>query len=156
MPLRLEIAGKLPTGIRRKLLEAALAEIAAQIKSQNGTINLKLVDDAELRALNKKYSGNDKATDVLSFSYIEGGSEPTGGELGDIAISTETAARQATVAATSLETEVVLLLIHGTLHVFGFDHASPGDLATMEALQSAIMTSLNLTYRNFAWDSSKA
>ena len=152
--LQLELTSKLPEGVHRSLLQRAVREVVAQTQPQDGVVNLKLVDDAEIRALNKKYSGNDKATDVLSFSYIEDGVEPVQGELGDIAISLETAASQAEQASTDLETEVVLLLVHGILHILGYDHANADDQAKVEAIQLDVMKALNLTYRKFKWDSS--
>jgi len=154
--LQLELASKLPEEVHVEVLQKAAAEVASCVQTQDGIINLKLVDDALIQALNKKYSGNDKATDVLSFSYIEEGVEPVQGELGDIAISLETATRQAEQAGTNLETEVVLLLVHGILHVLGHDHATADDQAKLEALQTSIMKALNLTYREFKWDSSVA
>jgi len=156
--LALAIAGGLPEGVHRAKLETAVtvASEAVNQPSPEGVINLKLVDDDEIQALNRNYSGIDKVTDVLSFNYTEDGAGPVGGELGDIAISTQTAERQAKAAGTPLETEVTLLLIHGCLHILGYDHGNQGELKRMDQLQVQIMARLNLTYRNFAWDSSTA
>lgn len=156
MSLKLVVANKLPDGVDRKLLQQAVLAVAgATPNTLAGTINLKLVDDAEIQALNKKYSGIDKTTDVLSFSYIEDGVEAIDGELGDVAISTETAIKQAKIAETALATEIALLLVHGTLHVLGYDHAASSDQAKVEALQAKIMKQLGLEYRDFKWDSLK-
>lgn len=158
MSLTLAVSGKLPEGVDRKTLAKAVKTVTELVEGPvpDGVINLKLVDDAAIQALNKKYGSSDNPTDVLSFNYHEDGSEPLGGELGDIAISLETAARQALAAQAPLETEVTLLLIHGTLHILGFDHATTEDRTAMDALQLRIMNQLGLTYRNFAWDSSTA
>lgn len=118
---------------------------------QTGRINLKLIDDAGIRALNSTYSGQNKATDVLSFSYIENGQAPEDGELGDIAVSLETAERQAAAADTSLANELALLTLHGILHIHGFDHAASGDRENMDRLQRQVLTKANLTYRDFKW-----
>ena len=161
--LRLAVAGKLPDGINQKLLGQAI-NLVGQTASERTTddgrraavINLKLVDDARIQDLNKKYAGNDKPTDVLSFNYSEDGGQPVDGELGDIAISYQTAQRQAQEAGTTLETEVTLLLVHGCLHLLGHDHAEASELKRMDQLQAEIMKRLGLTYRNFQWDLSKA
>ncbi len=118
-----------------------------------GHVNLKLVDDDGIRALNSKYSGQDEATDVLSFSYIENGQEAAEGELGDIAISLPAAERQAKAAGTALATEIALLTLHGVLHILGYDHAEAGDQAKVDGLQSQIMSAAGLIYRKFTWKS---
>ncbi len=158
MPIELKLATKLPDGVDSKQFDAAIKELQVKLGPSlpDGVINLKLVDDSEIKALNKNYSGQDSATDVLSFSYIEDGTAPVEGELGDIAISLETAARQAEQANTDLETELVLLTIHGCLHVLGYDHATEDSVRELDHLQDGIMTAIGLTYRNFQWDSSKA
>ncbi|MEK7854173.1 MAG: rRNA maturation RNase YbeY, partial [candidate division NC10 bacterium] len=77
-----------------------------------------LVTDHRIRALNRRYRGEDHPTDVLAFPQGEGGGPPGHpGLLGDVVISVETAARQAARAGHSLEREVALLLIHGILHL---------------------------------------
>ncbi len=83
-------------------------------------VSLLLTDNNEIRALNRKYLNRDKATDVLSF--------PTGeGEIvGDIVISVEKAAEQAMEQGVSLEEEVTRLLVHGILHLFGYEHEQGG------------------------------
>lgn len=116
-----------------------------------GHINLKLVDDQSIRALNNKYSSIDSATDVLSFSYIEEGVAPIEGELGDIVISLETAERQAEAAGTTLDDELALLGLHGIMHVLGWDHATTVDQAKLETQQRDILAAANVTYRDFAW-----
>ena len=117
----------------------------------DGTINLKLVDDTESARLNKEYTGNAYATDVLAFNYAEDGQE-TDGELADIAISRETAARQADQAKTALPDEIGLLVLHGLLHVLGYDHQDEASRQELDQLQQRILTAANLTYREFSWD----
>ncbi len=158
MALELKVAGTMPAEVNISQLQAAVRAVNKQLGSgsPNGNINLKLVDDNEIQALNKKYAASDHATDVLSWSYIEGGQQPIDGELGDVAISLDTAGRQSRAAGTDLGTELCLLLVHGVLHIAGFDHATIADQQHLDELQAAIMHNLNLTYRNFQWDSSKA
>ena len=151
--LRLNITSKLPNGVDSPALRRVITAIdrRTDLPDYEGSINLKLVDDAAIRALNKDYSGKDSSTDVLSFSYIEDDQPPVDGELGDIAISFETAARQAAAAGISLVDEVGLLLAHGTLHILGLDHANVSEQSELDRLQAAIMTAAGLTDREFKW-----
>ena len=106
-----------------------------------GEVHVLLADDATLKRLNKTFRGKNKATDVLSFpawdASIGDSSVPAGngsGVAGDLAISLETAARQAVRFGHSLRDEVRVLLLHGTLHLAGFDHeADAGEMAAREA-----------------------
>ena len=89
----------------------------------NQELSVLLTDDKKIRKLNKKYRGQDRATDVLSFPQNEGEeNEPDYHLMGDVVISTVTAKRQASQHGLSLEEEIVLLLIHGILHLLGFNH----------------------------------
>ena len=89
-----------------------------------------LTGDATLRRLNRTFRGKNKATDVLSFPAAESAA----GVAGDLAISLETAARQAARFGHSLRDEVRVLLLHGVLHLAGFDHeADEGEMASREA-----------------------
>ncbi len=89
-----------------------------------------ITGDAEIRELNLQFLGNDEPTDVLSFpdaadDFIEGGEEPP--HLGDIAISLPTAERQAAAIGHSLDAELSHLLVHGILHIRGYDHVAGGE-----------------------------
>jgi len=95
-----------------------------------GEVHVLLAGDATLRRLNKSYRGKNTATDVLSFPAAEIGM----GVAGDLAISLETAARQAKRFGHSLRDEVRVLLLHGVLHLAGFDHENDaGEMAAREA-----------------------
>ena len=99
-----------------------------------------LVTDRRIRALNRRYRGEDHPTDVLAFPQVEGGGPPgQPGLLGDVVISVETAARQAAGAGHSLEREAALLLIHGILHLLGHDHATAAERRRMCALQRRLL-----------------
>lgn len=104
----------------------------------DGAIDVLLADDATLKRLNRTFRGKNKATDVLSFpagaTTVFFG-EPDGPELaGDLAISLETAARQAAQYGHSLRDEVRVLLLHGVLHLAGLDHETDsGEMAAREA-----------------------
>ena len=83
-----------------------------------------LTDDAGIQVVNRQYLGKDKPTNVISFAMSEG--EPCGTEeeniLGDVVISVETALRDSEQGGLALEHEIDFLIIHGVLHLVGFDH----------------------------------
>jgi probable rRNA maturation factor len=87
-----------------------------QKEGEKGRINLVLVDDVKIRELNRKFRKIDRATDVLSFNMNEDGL------LGEIAISTATAERNAKRYGVSFPTELKRLVVHGVLHILGYDH----------------------------------
>ncbi len=86
-------------------------------------ISILFVGDEKMRELNRTYRGIDRTTDVLSFSQLEGPSRPgEAADLGDIVISPAQAKRQAAQTGRNLDKEIDLLLIHGLLHLIGYDH----------------------------------
>ncbi|WP_419807106.1 rRNA maturation RNase YbeY [Terriglobus sp.] len=125
------------------LRKAVLARflLAAQRAVQvPGEVNLLLAGDARLKALNKAYRGKNKATDVLSFPVA--GEHGDGQMAGDLAISVETAARQAAEHGHSTEDELRVLMLHGLLHLAGYDHEA--DDGEMRALESQLRAKLKL------------
>jgi probable rRNA maturation factor len=122
-----------PSGLTRFL---NLARTAVGLK---GAVDVLLTGDAALRQLNKNFRGKNKPTDVLSF--------PTPPEIarqhaGDLAISLETAARQADTYGHALRDEVRILLLHGLLHLSGEDHET--DNGEMAARESKLRRELRL------------
>ena len=106
------------SGLRRRARRAL--EALGESRSE---LSVALVDDAEIRQLNERWRDRPTATDVLSFSLLEGEhADHRGGLLGDVVISVETAARQAAERHRGLDEVVARLLIHGVLHLVGFDH----------------------------------
>lgn len=123
--------GKLPRGVRprRRELVCFLRE-AIEATGLEGEVSVLLTGDEEIRALNRRYRRKDKATDVLSFPAA-GTAE---GVAGDLAISLETAQRQAQERGQPLEMEIKVLLLHGLLHLAGYDHeADDGAMHRKEA-----------------------
>ena len=106
------------------LLENHGESILLVLGCENQELSVLLTDDRKIRTLNKQYRGQDRATDVLSFSQNdeEEESKPSYHLMGDVVISAVTAKRQAAEHGLTLEEEIVLLLIHGILHLLGFDH----------------------------------
>jgi probable rRNA maturation factor len=109
------------------------------------TLSLVICSDKEIRKLNKFYRYKDKATDVLSFSQIEGEARGSGGQiLGDIVISSETLKRQAIEYGVTNYEELCRLLVHGILHLCGYDHekVSKNEKLKMEKLEDTILSLL--------------
>lgn len=102
--------------------------IFAALDLTDADLSIVLTDDETIRALNRDWRGKDRATDVLSFSQVEGEGPTMGGPrmLGDVVISMETAARQAQMADRTLDAEICHLLVHGVLHLLGHDHVRGG------------------------------
>jgi probable rRNA maturation factor len=98
-------------------------------------LSIVITDDEQIREINRDYLGRDRPTNVISFAMQEGegcGLQP--GLLGDVVISAETAARDAAEAGLPFESELLFLLLHGILHLLGFDHerGSEEDARLME------------------------
>jgi len=114
-----------PSGMARFLNRGRLAV------GLHGAVDVLLTDDSTLRRLNKSFRGKNKPTDVLSFPAPP---KFASKHAGDLAISLETAARQATTYGHSLRDEVRILLLHGLLHLSGEDHEKDnGEMAIREA-----------------------
>lgn len=109
-------------------------------------LGILITNDATVHDLNRRYAGEDKATDVLSFSLREGEEfvlPPEGPDetlrLGEVIISLDAARRQAEEAGRALEAETAHLLVHGILHLLGYDHAEPDEERAMQAREEAIL-----------------
>jgi probable rRNA maturation factor len=108
-----------------------------RIGRKDATLTLSFIRDKQMRQLNRDYRGIDKATDVLSFAYHEADDEfafaETETHLGDVVISVETAERYAAEQGLTFEREIEWLVIHGTLHVAGYDHETDnGEMTRLE------------------------
>ncbi len=121
--------------IDTRALKRDAAHVLAAMQEPAAVLVVSLVGDREMQVLNRDYRGKDRPTDVLAFALREGESTPGGeDELGDVIISLDTAQRQATERGVTLQGEVRDLLIHGILHLLGFDHErGPDDSRRMKA-----------------------
>ena len=129
-------------GAGKKYPSAELRPIAAELlvllDQTDGELSIALVGDKEMRPLNAKYRRKNKTTDVLSFLVTD---QPPAAPklLGDVVISVEQARRQAGARKHSLKREMVVLLIHGVLHLLGHDHErSEREAKKMSALQEKL------------------
>ncbi|MBU2994545.1 rRNA maturation RNase YbeY [Octadecabacter sp. 1_MG-2023] len=118
-------------------------------------VSILACDDARIAALNEDFRQKGSATNVLSWPSDERAAEddgempdppnlPMDAELGDIAISYDTCAREAAEAGKPFEHHVIHLLVHGTLHLLGFDHIRDGDATLMEGLETEILGKLDI------------
>ena len=142
MTVRLQGRRGLPRVDRRRLRSRA-AQMLRALDCPDAELSIALVDDETIARLNAEYRGIDKPTDVLSFSLMEGDhAERRGALLGDVIVSLETAAAQAKRGRRSLDEEVLRLLIHGTLHLLGHDHAEAGEARAMRAEERRLWRTL--------------
>lgn len=131
-------------------LRAYVRRVRSVLKMGRGNFNVCFVDDDEIRRLNSDFRGKNSPTDVLSFPWEspkDGGAESIeakefSGFAGDIVISVETAGRNARAEGHSTEEEIRLLILHGALHLLGYDHET--DRGEMNALELRLRGSLDL------------
>ena len=138
---------------------AALARVAPELANPRLQASVLFADDAEVHALNAEWRGKDKPTNVLSWpsdelaSAVDGGQplRPRPGpegmpqELGDIAIAWETCEREAADQGKEMRDHVRHLLVHGTLHLLGYDHLRDGDAQLMESTETRILAGLGVS-----------
>jgi probable rRNA maturation factor len=131
------------TGIERLLTAAAVAALPA---GEARTIACLLTDDQSIKDINKQWRDQDKPTNVLSFPAAQMALPP--GEpqpLGDVVLAFETVAREAQESGKLLEHHVSHLMVHGILHLLGYDHGTDAEAEIMENKERAILGSLGIT-----------
>lgn len=105
-------------------------------------LSVALVEEDEIASLNKSYRGIDGPTDVLSFECDEpcsaSSDEPIA--IGDVVIAPQVAERQAAELGTTVESELNLLLVHGVLHLLGYDHIEDDDASVMQQREQALLS----------------
>lgn len=138
------------TNSQLELIEAILLH-ASDLESLEGEyeVSVNFVDEEEIRQLNHEHRGLDKSTDVLSFALNEGEDDLAEIEgmpnlLGDIIISIEHIAKQAEEYGHSFERELGFLVVHGFLHLLGYDHMNQEDEKIMFGRQEEILSSYGL------------
>jgi len=125
--------------------------LLAALRLPDAELSVLLVSDAVIHRLNRDWRGKDRPTDVLSFSQLEGEGAPPGGLLGDVVISVDTARRQAGARGVSLASESERLLIHGLLHLLGYDHeGSPAEARRMQRRERLLARRLAAASRGAA------
>ena len=141
-------------------MEVVYRAVRATLKAHDAEVcevSVLLTDDNDIRNLNRDYRKIDEPTDVLAFAMREGEDNSVNPNLlGDIVISLETAARQAATVdeglsgtASSIETEVAMLSIHGVLHLLGYDHQTQEETTIMFEKQKAVFSLLQVPSRDY-------
>ena len=137
-------------GRRAPALAARLGRSARRLLRaldlRHGELSLLLVSDGEMRRLNRRWRGRDRPTDVLAFAQAEGPGGAPDGMLGDVVISVDTARRQAAERGETLGREAERLLVHGVLHLLGYDHErSTAEARRMQRREQALARVLGVT-----------
>lgn len=118
-------------------------------------IAIKLSDDAEVHALNSQWRGKDEPTNILSFPMVQpdllemvigadGNADDGETQLGDMILAFETCAREATEKGITLADHVTHLIVHGTLHLVGYDHLQDDEAVGMESIETRALETLGL------------
>jgi probable rRNA maturation factor len=147
-PLQIEVSINTegwPPALEARADEAvreALAQSKAKITGA-AELSIVLTDDAEQRTLNRDWRGIDKPTNVLSFPQIEPFA-PVAGILGDVILARETLEREAAEMGVSFEDHFTHLVVHGFLHILGYDHIDDAEALVMEGLETQILASLGV------------
>jgi probable rRNA maturation factor len=122
---------------------AARAALAAKAPGRPVALAILLSEDGEVRELNRRWRGKDKPTNVLSFPS---GGEGPGGRLmlGDVVLAFETLAREAAAAGKPISHHLSHLVVHGVLHLMGYDHERPAEARRMEGLEVRVLAGLGI------------
>ena len=122
--------------IDQRMIRSTVSKILKTLDCADKEISLSFVDDENIKQLNKQYLGKDKATNVLSFSLLEGEYGNINPQiLGDIIVSVETAQRDALYGKLTIDQEIDFLIIHGILHLLGYNHENTTEKETKKMRQ---------------------
>ena len=127
--------------ISKTILQKKAQAILNALGSHEGELSILVVDDSEIKTLNKDYLNRSGPTNVIAFPMKEGDFSDINPQLlGDVVISMETAGREALQSGISTEERFAQLLVHGILHLFGFDHEkSEQDARKMEKKSNELL-----------------
>ncbi len=140
-----EIAEGWPQGLEPRIERAvfeALAQSGAEVEGPS-ELSVVLADDESQQVLNRDWRGIDKSTNVLSFPQLEPFG-PVSGIVGDIVLARETLVREAEELGKSFEDHFTHLVVHGFLHLLGYDHEADDEAEAMEALETRILAALGV------------
>ena len=129
--------------LARQAILAALAESGVKLR-RGAELTVHLVDDAEIRTVNARWRDKDAPTNVLSFPAVEASEIPEARLIGDILIAFETVEREARDEGKTLAEHYRHLVIHGFLHLLGFDHVEAGEAEAMEAVERGALARLGV------------
>jgi probable rRNA maturation factor len=146
--INLQVKRKVKLPIDKKILiHAAQRTLDLENVSQESSLSVVISDDTLLKKLNFQYRNIDSTTDVLSFPSGELDPDTNMRYLGDVVISLPRAKYQASIGGHAAEDELQLLVVHGTLHLLGYDHGEDVEKKKMQAAQDNILTQLAIKLR---------
>jgi probable rRNA maturation factor len=120
--------------LSERAVAAALAETGTRLRP-GCAVTLTFSDDESVRGLNREWRGLDKPTNVLSFQAVEPDKISAAFALGDLVLAQETVAREAAEEGRAIEDHVSHLIVHGVLHLLGYDHEDDEEAEEMEAIE---------------------
>lgn len=124
---------------------AAAARLADVALKPGAEVSLLLTHDAQIRELNRAWRQQDKATNVLSFPATQGDDLASAAMLGDIVLACETLQREAEHDGKALPDHLSHLVVHGFLHLLGFDHETDEEAEEMESLERSVLQTLGIS-----------
>ena len=132
-------------GCRDVAERAATAAADGHPGLEGGEISILLTGDTEMRDLNRRFRKIDKPTNVLAFENGTPASLPGEGRLlGDVVVALETTVREAAAAGLDIKDHFTHLVVHGVVHLLGYDHMSDAEARIMEARETAVLGSLGV------------
>ena len=129
--------------INAEIIKKIILKVLRRMKCKKGEVSVNFVTENKIKAINKIYRKKDKITDVISFSAQEGERVGDEKDLGDIFICLKKIKKQAKEYGVSWEEELVRMLVHGVLHLLGYDHQSVRDEKEMIGLQERIIKTVS-------------
>jgi probable rRNA maturation factor len=141
-------AGEWPPKARLRKIAAGVIEAAAIRLGldlpEGAEVSIVFTDDAHIKSLNRKFRQKNKPTNVLSFPGAPAANGGIGPILGDVVLAQETVSKEAAAEGLTLEAHLAHLILHGFLHILGYDHEDDGEAQIMEGLETAILGGIGI------------
>jgi len=143
--IHIEVSESFQAEVNKSTLHfAAQKTLEHQAVPLSSGLAILITTDQQIRDLNSRFRGMDTPTDVLSFNLNQLDPDENTQYLGDVVISYPTASAQAQTYGHTVTDELQLLIVHGILHLLGYDHAKPADKTLMWSVQNEILSILEL------------
>lgn len=143
-----------PEALARTAVEAVMTEIEVR-QSGYWEVSFLFCDDEKIRSLNAAWNKKDTATNVLSFPAAPVGNKGPVSMLGDVIIAFDTISKEAGLQHKPIHAHASHMLVHGVLHLFGFDHMTESDAVEMESLETQILSVMGIPDPSIAQDNSE-
>jgi probable rRNA maturation factor len=127
-----------------RVVRRAISAAAAGMLTRTEELAVVLADDSAVRELNRIWRGKDAPTNVLSFPAAPAGADAATGVLGDVVLAYETIARESDLERKPFDHHLVHLVVHGFLHLLGYDHETDAEAEKMEAAERKILAGLDV------------